>query len=174
MHWVAPTEKDTATGNLEKRLWDASDQFRTNSGLKSQEYSTPIFGLIFLRFAEARFEYMLNRPEAENIGAKVNAANYCAIFAEGEMRRSKQMRIAEFGPPSVALGCRMGLRSWRNGGRAELLLGQPARQRSPTVRFRRRSATIQGPWSAEFGMRRAACRILWSGGCGFFRHAQIN
>ena len=39
MHWIAPSEKDTANGTLEKRLWDAADQFRANSGLKSQEYS---------------------------------------------------------------------------------------------------------------------------------------
>ena len=114
MHWIAPLEKDTDNAALEKRLWDAADQFRANSGLKSQEYSAPVLGLIFLRFAEvrfaaqrakleksatssrrgsrldepaayhaegilylpaeARFDYLLNRPEAENIGAKVNAA----------------------------------------------------------------------------------------------------
>jgi type I restriction enzyme M protein len=140
MLWVAPSERDTANAALEKRLWDAADQFRANSGLKSQEYSAPVLGLIFLRFAEirfaakraqlespsplgagerrvggpglqpvapvpspgaprvsrrgsrldkpaayhaegilyppaeARFDYLLNRPEAENIGAKVNAA----------------------------------------------------------------------------------------------------
>ena len=114
MQWIAPSEKDAATGALEKRLWDAADQFRANSGLKSQEYSAPVLGLIFLRFAEvrfaaqraklekagasgrrgsrveepaayhaegilylpaeARFDYLLNRPESENIGAKVNSA----------------------------------------------------------------------------------------------------
>jgi type I restriction enzyme M protein len=52
MHWIAPTEKDTTNGALEKRLWDAADQFRANSGLKAQEYSGPILGLIFLKFAE--------------------------------------------------------------------------------------------------------------------------
>lgn len=55
MQWVAPSEKDLATESLEKRLWDAADQFRANSGLKAQEYSSPILGLIFLRFAEVRF-----------------------------------------------------------------------------------------------------------------------
>jgi type I restriction enzyme M protein len=55
MRWVAPSEKDIATATLEKRLWDAADQFRANSGLKSQEYSAPVLGLIFLRFAEVRF-----------------------------------------------------------------------------------------------------------------------
>ena len=55
MIWIAPSEKDTATAALEKRLWDAADQFRANSGLKAQEYSAPVLGLIFLRFAEVRF-----------------------------------------------------------------------------------------------------------------------
>jgi type I restriction enzyme M protein len=55
MHWIAPSEKDAANGTLEKRLWAAADRFRANSGLKSQEYSTPVLGLIFLRFAEVRF-----------------------------------------------------------------------------------------------------------------------
>ena len=55
MHWIAPSEKDIATDTLEKRLWDSADQFRANSGLKAQEYSGPILGIIFLRFAEVRF-----------------------------------------------------------------------------------------------------------------------
>jgi hypothetical protein len=54
MIWIAPSEKDDATATLEKRLWDAADQFRANSGLKSQEYSAPVLGLIFLRFAAQR------------------------------------------------------------------------------------------------------------------------
>ena len=41
MIWIAPSEKDTATDTLEKRLWDAADQFRANSGRKPQEYSGP-------------------------------------------------------------------------------------------------------------------------------------
>jgi type I restriction enzyme M protein len=41
MIWIAPSEKDTATDTLEKRLWDAADQFRANSGLKPQEYLPP-------------------------------------------------------------------------------------------------------------------------------------
>src|SRR5258708_20113625 len=55
MRWIAPTEKDEANHALEKRLWQAADQFRANSGLKAGEYSGPVLGLIFLRFAEARF-----------------------------------------------------------------------------------------------------------------------
>ncbi len=55
MRWIAPAEKDNANQVLEKRLWEAADQFRANSGLKAGEYSGPVLGLIFLRFAEARF-----------------------------------------------------------------------------------------------------------------------
>jgi hypothetical protein len=41
MLWIAPSEKGTNSAALEKRLWDAADQFRANTGLKSQEYSAP-------------------------------------------------------------------------------------------------------------------------------------
>ncbi len=66
MHWIAPTEKHSASASLEKRLWDAADQFRANSGLKAQEYSGPILGLIFLRFAQVR--YAAQRAKLEKAG----------------------------------------------------------------------------------------------------------
>lgn len=96
---------------IEKRLWSAADQLRANSRLKSSEYSVPVLGLIFLRFADykftlaeqeiekqqkssrrgitkadyqakgilylpenARFSYLLNLPEGENIGKAINDA----------------------------------------------------------------------------------------------------
>ncbi|NBW80799.1 SAM-dependent DNA methyltransferase [bacterium] len=114
MYWIATPEKKDGSVSLESRLWAAAVQFRANSGLKAQEYSAPILGLIFLRFAEARFnalrgkleaaatssrrgsrvdepaayhaertlflppearyDFLLNLPERENIGDKVNAA----------------------------------------------------------------------------------------------------
>jgi len=37
------------TTETEKRLWDAADQLRANSRLKSSEYSVPVLGLIFLQ-----------------------------------------------------------------------------------------------------------------------------
>lgn len=55
MKWIAPAKKDGDNETLEKRLWAAADQLRANSGLTSQQYSQPVLGLIFLRFAEARF-----------------------------------------------------------------------------------------------------------------------
>ena len=37
---------------LEANLWKSADTLRANSDLKSSEYSTPVLGLIFLKFAE--------------------------------------------------------------------------------------------------------------------------
>jgi type I restriction enzyme M protein len=41
--------------DIERRLWRSADQFRANSGLRPSEYSRPVLGLLFLRYAEARF-----------------------------------------------------------------------------------------------------------------------
>jgi len=40
---------------LEPRLWQAADELRANSNLTGNQYSTPVLGLIFLRFADIRF-----------------------------------------------------------------------------------------------------------------------
>ena len=50
---------------LESRLWDAADELRANSGLKASEYASPVLGMIFLRFADARFEAGRERIEAK-------------------------------------------------------------------------------------------------------------
>ena len=70
MHWIAPSERDIATTSLEKRLWDAADQFRANSGLKAQEYSSPILGLIFLRFADVRFAIQRSALEGASTSSR--------------------------------------------------------------------------------------------------------
>ena len=86
MQWIAPSEKDSATTTLEKRLWDAADQFRANSGLKPQEYSGPILGLIFLRFAEVRFAVLR---------AKLEAAGTSLAGDEGAQHGKRERRGAE-------------------------------------------------------------------------------
>lgn len=104
--------------DLKEKLWEGADQLRANSGLKSTEYAEPILGLIFLRFAEckynkfseeitneynkikgtrmersiseiaiekcgfylpdeARYDYLLNLPESENLSQKVKEAMDC-------------------------------------------------------------------------------------------------
>ncbi|MDE2924741.1 MAG: class I SAM-dependent DNA methyltransferase [Acidobacteriota bacterium] len=41
---------------LEARLWDAANELRANSRLRASEYSTPVLGLVFLRYADHKFE----------------------------------------------------------------------------------------------------------------------
>src|SRR5437899_7632293 len=36
-------------------LWGTADELRANSHLKAAEYSIPVLGLIFLKFADSRF-----------------------------------------------------------------------------------------------------------------------
>lgn len=95
MHWIANTEKDAATNTLEKRLWDAADQFRANSGLKPQEYSAPVLGLIFLRFAEVRFAAQRAKLEAASSssrrGSRVDEP--AAYHAEGVLFLSNESRF---------------------------------------------------------------------------------
>jgi type I restriction enzyme M protein len=67
MHWIAPSEKDADTTSIEKRLWDTAALFRANSGLKAQEYSDPILGLIFLRSTEG--PYAIQRSKLEGASA---------------------------------------------------------------------------------------------------------
>jgi type I restriction enzyme M protein len=43
---------------LHERLWSAAVQLRANGGLKLNEISEPILGLIFLKFADVRFKRM--------------------------------------------------------------------------------------------------------------------
>ncbi len=40
---------------LEKDLWSAADNLRANSDLKASEYSIPVLGLIFLKFADNNY-----------------------------------------------------------------------------------------------------------------------
>ena len=95
MQWIAPSEKDTAAAALEKSLWDAADQVRANSGLKAQEYSGPILGLIFLRFAELRFAALRSTLEGACVssrrGSRVDDPD--AYSAEGVLYLSPEARF---------------------------------------------------------------------------------
>jgi type I restriction enzyme M protein len=53
----------TDLAELERRLWAAADELRANSTLTAAQYRDPVLGLIFLAFAEHRFEEV--RPELE-------------------------------------------------------------------------------------------------------------
>ncbi len=51
--------------DIANRLWETADELRANSHLKAAEYSIPVLGLIFLKFADSRFM----QAEAEMVGS---------------------------------------------------------------------------------------------------------
>jgi type I restriction enzyme M protein len=51
---VSPPSKIDIYG-IANRLWETADELRANSHLKAAEYSIPVLGLIFLKFADSRF-----------------------------------------------------------------------------------------------------------------------
>lgn len=53
--WGPVQGRPEAAGVLENRLWGAADELRANSKLRASEYSTPVLGLIFLRYADSKF-----------------------------------------------------------------------------------------------------------------------
>ena len=55
---------------IEKRLWDAADEMRANSKLKSSEYSIPVLGLIFLRYADQKFAAAQKELEGKGTGRR--------------------------------------------------------------------------------------------------------
>jgi type I restriction enzyme M protein len=85
MRWVAPPEKDQGTETLESRLWEAADQLRANSGLSAAQYSQPVLGLIFLRFAAARFDARRKELERQAKGSRRGSRidDASAYHAEG-------------------------------------------------------------------------------------------
>jgi type I restriction enzyme M protein len=96
MQWIAPPEKDIATDTLEKRLWAAADQLRANSGLTAQQYSVPVLGLIFLRFAEVRFEAQRAKLEKASASSRRGSRvdDPTAYHAEGVLYLTPNARFA--------------------------------------------------------------------------------
>jgi type I restriction enzyme M protein len=72
---------------LEKDLWSAADNLRANSDLKSSEYSTPVLGLIFLKFADNNYR----RHEAEII------AEYQKLKGTRREKEISEIAIAKCG-----------------------------------------------------------------------------
>ena len=58
------------TTELEKRLWGAADELRANSKLKSSEYSVPVLGLIFLKYADYKFAQAKAKLTSKSTGRR--------------------------------------------------------------------------------------------------------
>jgi len=61
------------------RLWEAADELRANSKLKMSQFSTPVLGLVFLRYADHKFDDAEKRLKDKSTGRrKINKADYQA------------------------------------------------------------------------------------------------
>lgn len=47
--------KTLVNGDVGQRLWAAADQLWANTGLKPAEFSAPVLGLIFLKYADRKY-----------------------------------------------------------------------------------------------------------------------
>ncbi|MBI5518599.1 MAG: SAM-dependent DNA methyltransferase, partial [Desulfovibrio sp.] len=87
-------------GDVEKRLWAAANQLWANTGLKPAEFSGPVLGLIFLRYAESRFAEAEKRIGKVGSGdrRKVGKEDYQAegvIFLRPQARFSQLLKLPE-------------------------------------------------------------------------------
>jgi type I restriction enzyme M protein len=88
------------SGDEERRLWAAADQLWANTGLKPSEFSTPVLGLIFLRYAEKRFADVEAKvgPIGSGGRRKVSKDDYSekgVIFLRPEARFSHLQSLTE-------------------------------------------------------------------------------
>jgi type I restriction enzyme M protein len=74
---VAPPKTDIH--EIADRLWDTADELRANSHLKAAEYSIPVLGLIFLKFADSRFTHIETELAGKVTGRRqIGKADYQA------------------------------------------------------------------------------------------------
>lgn len=76
---------------LEKRLWTAADELRANSKLKSNEYSVPVLGLVFLRFADFKFEVV--HKDLEGTGSDRRTVGPADYQAKGVLYLPEKARF---------------------------------------------------------------------------------
>jgi type I restriction enzyme M protein len=70
----------TNNNDIEKRLWSAADELRANSKLKASEYFFPVLGLIFLRYADAKFQAAEKKLAGKDTGRRrIGPADYQAL-----------------------------------------------------------------------------------------------
>jgi hypothetical protein len=106
---VNPTqdEEERQMSELENRLWSAADQLRANSNLTSAQYSTPVLGLIFLRYADARFDVAHAELEGSGSGRiRIGPEHYQAkgvMYLPEEARFSELLKLPEGGDIGQAL-----------------------------------------------------------------------
>jgi len=61
-------DKNRELKRLFDRLWEAADELRANSKLRSTQYSAPVLGILFLRYAYYKFEEATKKLEKKYAG----------------------------------------------------------------------------------------------------------
>lgn len=93
--------------DIQRQLWGVADQLRANSHLSSSEYSTPVLGLIFLKFADNRFATARTDLEGQGTGRRrVGPADYHArgvLYLPPEAEFSRILDLPEGGDIGQAI-----------------------------------------------------------------------
>jgi len=79
---------------IEKRLWESADQLRANSSLSAADYSVPVLGLIFLRYADQKFIEMEKELEGQSEGRRRRGIGKSDFQARGVMYLSEAARFS--------------------------------------------------------------------------------
>jgi type I restriction enzyme M protein len=74
--------------DIAERLWEAADKLRANTPLRSSEYSVPVLGLIFLKFADQKFAVVEARLKASG-----RAVTPVRVKAEGAIHLDNEARF---------------------------------------------------------------------------------
>lgn len=84
---------NTNLNELERRLWDAADELRANSKLRSSEYSIPVLGLIFLRYADHKFAQAEQQLASEMTSSRRRRADKTEYQARGVFYLPEEARF---------------------------------------------------------------------------------
>jgi type I restriction enzyme M protein len=91
--------KSTDLAEVRRTLWTAADKLRANSSLAPAEYRGPVLGLIFLAYAEYRFEQVRPAVEAHSTARRpVTPDDYRArrvLFVSEEARLTYLVNLPE-------------------------------------------------------------------------------
>lgn len=88
---------------IESRLWAASDQLWANSSLRPSEFSTPVLGLIFLRYADHRFTEAekeigpigVTRPGSRRVISRIDYQERGVMYLPEQARFSYLRKLPE-------------------------------------------------------------------------------
>jgi type I restriction enzyme M protein len=87
-----PTSPKSDIYAIADRLWEIADELRANSHLKASDYSIPVLGLIFLKFADSRFTTAESELAGKGTGRRqIGKADY---QSKGVLYLPNQSRFA--------------------------------------------------------------------------------